>query len=238
MLSQTIEFPLNTLSGAARQKLNYNRTLVFAARHWDKRLFMPNITLAHDDSTSRSLLSGLRNRDPIAWERVSSLYGPHIHYWGKRFGLNNTDTDDLCQTVLVAVIKHSDKFRKENPSHSFRKWLYVIARREAIRMKQSKAALPLAEQSLFQALVEEETQQIDDPSDSETALSELHQRALGLLKASVNAKTWEIFWEATASNLTTEMIAIRFDTTSGNVRVIKMRMLAKLMSILELSDDT
>jgi hypothetical protein len=33
------------------------------------------------------------------------------------------------------------------------------------------------------------------------------------------------------------MIAERFETTPGNVRVIKMRMLGKLRDLLELTDD-
>lgn len=51
------------------------------------------------ESTSRSLIERIRDRDPAAWRRFVALYGPFVYRWSVRHGLQPHDTADV---ILLA----------------------------------------------------------------------------------------------------------------------------------------
>jgi RNA polymerase sigma-70 factor (ECF subfamily) len=79
--------------------------------------------------TRTSLLSRLRNdpSDRSAWDEFVSRYGPKIHSWCLRWGLQNADADDVTQTVLVQLAAKLRGFVYD-PSRSFRGWLKTLTR--------------------------------------------------------------------------------------------------------------
>ena len=65
---------------------------------------------------------------PGGWERLVRLYAPLVASWCRRWGVAEQDMVDVLQDVFSAVAGHLDRFRKEQPSDTFRGWLLTIAR--------------------------------------------------------------------------------------------------------------
>ena len=79
-------------------------------------------------SVSSTLLDQLRSGRPEAWERLVRLYGPVVHRWCRRSGLNADDAADVLQEVLAAVLLHVADFHRDKPQDSFGGWLATITR--------------------------------------------------------------------------------------------------------------
>ena len=75
-------------------------------------------------SISSSLLKRVTDRDPDAWRRVSSLYGPVIYSWARQAGLQANDANDVAQEVLTTLTIRIGDFRRDQPGSTFRGWLW------------------------------------------------------------------------------------------------------------------
>jgi RNA polymerase sigma-70 factor (ECF subfamily) len=85
-----------------------------------------------EDSTAgtrSSLLHRLRGEphDQSAWDEFVGLYGPRIVAWGRRWGLQEADAQDVAQSVLVLLAVKLRSFVYD-PSRSFRAWLKLLTR--------------------------------------------------------------------------------------------------------------
>jgi len=80
------------------------------------------------DSTSADLIPRAQSRDHEAWQRLSKLYGPIVPDWACRAGLQLSDAVDVMQEVFRAVALNVGDFRHDDPSHSFRGWLWTVTR--------------------------------------------------------------------------------------------------------------
>jgi RNA polymerase sigma-70 factor (ECF subfamily) len=80
------------------------------------------------DSTSTDLIERVKQRDPIGWQRLAQLYSPMVYSWCRKFGVAQHDAADVMQNVFRAVFSHADSFRRDEPGHSFRRWLWAITR--------------------------------------------------------------------------------------------------------------
>ncbi len=198
-------------------------------------VLMPALNLA--DSTSKSLLEGLRIGDPIAWARVATVYGPLIIQWCKRWGLPHHDREDICQAVLTSVVLYGETFNKAKPSDQFRKWLFTVTRNHVIKQQTSHHRITTIDAQSISKLVADEQAMLDDPEDPPEVLNELHRRAIQVVRDSCLPENWDIFMAAVTRELDYEEIARRFNTTVGNVRVIRCRYTKKLQDLLELTDD-
>jgi hypothetical protein len=81
------------------------------------------------DPTSATLLGrvGLGPGDQAAWERFVALYGPRIRGWCRRWGLQEADSEDVTQDVLLRLSLRLRAFTYD-PSRSFRSWLHAVTR--------------------------------------------------------------------------------------------------------------
>jgi RNA polymerase sigma-70 factor (ECF subfamily) len=79
--------------------------------------------------TRASLLSRLRGapHDPSAWDDFVGRYGPRIMAWCRRWGLQETDAQDVSQEVLVLLAVKLRTFVYD-PSRGFRAWLKLLTR--------------------------------------------------------------------------------------------------------------
>ena len=77
--------------------------------------------------TSASLLERLHDpADSDAWSRMVDLYTPLIRAWLGRYGLADSDVDDISQTVLSAVVANLPRFQHNGRVGAFRSWLRTI----------------------------------------------------------------------------------------------------------------
>ncbi len=84
---------------------------------------MPGI----DQSTHESLLRAvcMRPFDTDAWSRFVYLYGPLIVAWCRRYGLQDADSRDVAQDVVLQFLKQAERFQYD-PSKKFRSYLRQI----------------------------------------------------------------------------------------------------------------
>src|SRR5437870_1065787 len=116
-------------------------------------------------STSPSLLEGLWRREPGAWERLATLYGPLVYGWCRGKGLQVRDAEDVVQEVFLTVAARVGEFRHDQENATFRGWLWTITRHKLgdwlRRQKNQETAIggTDAQQLMLQTPA-------DEPSDS------------------------------------------------------------------------
>ena len=163
------------------------------------------------DSTSTSLLSRVATLDPEAWQRFVDLYGPLVYEWCRVCGLQPNDAADVAQETFLAVVSKISGFRRERPGDSFRGWLWTVTRnkiRDHFRRLQSiphgqggTAAQRQLEQVPDLAANERQTAPIvADPGG-------LERRALEIVRAGVEDRTWEAFWRASVEGQSAKEVA-------------------------------
>jgi RNA polymerase sigma factor (sigma-70 family) len=145
--------------------------------------------------TSLSLLMRLHQApaDQAAWGEFVAQYGPRIHGWCRQWGLQDADTQDVCQTVLMKLLRAMQTFHYD-PSQSFRAWLKTVthhAWQDLVRgrSRQAHGGAPATDGPL-QSLAARD----DLAARLEAAYEqELLQQALARVRARVNRETWDAF---------------------------------------------
>src|SRR5690349_13361574 len=83
--------------------------------------------------TSASLLADLRElQDQQAWRRFLSHYLPMMQAWARRFGLSESDADELTSRLLIKLVEALPKFEYDPQQGSFRGWLKTVTQRELV----------------------------------------------------------------------------------------------------------
>jgi RNA polymerase sigma-70 factor (ECF subfamily) len=183
-------------------------------------------------STSLSLLERARDNDPDAWRRISRIYGPLVYRWARQAGLQESDAMDLAQEVFAVVSARINDFRHNRPGDSFRGWLWGITSNKVKEFVRCQAANPQAFGGTTAHVrlnelpyAPPEESRAEDLLDTNTGL--MH-RAIGLIRAEFEEKTWQAFWRATIDERKASEIADELGMTSAAVRQAKCRVLWRL----------
>lgn len=192
-------------------------------------------------STSRSLLALLRDDQPAAWQRLTSLYAPLVYHWCRRMGLGEQDMPDVFQQVFQSVAAHIGQFQKLRPGDTFRGWLRTITCnkvRDHFRRtsRQPRAAGGTDAQIYLSHLADP----IDDALDSAVLnaaaeaeeVHELLHAALQLVRQQVHPRTWQAFWQVVVEGRSPEEAGAALAMRPGTVRVAKSRVLSRLRAEL------
>jgi RNA polymerase sigma-70 factor (ECF subfamily) len=78
------------------------------------------------DETRQSLLLRAQTGETNAWKDLTALYRPLILGWLNRQKVPDRDVEDLCQEVLLSVVKHLPGFQHTGQRGAFRAWLRTI----------------------------------------------------------------------------------------------------------------
>ena len=193
---------------------------------------------ARSESSSRisdTLLERVRAQQPEAWGRLVRLYGPLVYRWSRQCGLQAADAADTVQEVFRAVWANVSDFHAEQPSDSFRGWLWTITRnkvRDHFR-RQTAATRALGEPSptiQFQEVPQEEPEQ----GDSQTGVATLQvHRTLESVRHEFEDSTWEAFWRITVQGQTSAEAAAALNMTKSAARQAKYRVLRRLRRELQ-----
>src|SRR5688572_1220447 len=93
-------------------------------------------------STSESLLIRLRDaQDARSWELFVELYTPLVYRYCRRRGLQESDSQDATQEVLVRFSRAIRNFEYDPSKGRFRSWLGKMTH-HIISLQQSKNARP------------------------------------------------------------------------------------------------
>ena len=152
-----------------------------------------------DDSkkTSISLLGRLRAEvaDPDDWSEFVRRYRPLLLGWCRRWGLQDSDAEDVTQDVLVKLAAKLRTFRYD-PSQSFRAYARTLAYyawRDSLESRGRPGARGSGDSDVIDQLLgvaarDDLQERIADAFDRE-----LLEIAMARVRLRVESRTWEAF---------------------------------------------
>jgi RNA polymerase sigma-70 factor, ECF subfamily len=150
-----------------------------------------------NDATDMSLLGRAKAGEGEAWGRLVEMYAPLLYEWCRRIGLQSDDAADVAQDVFATVARKLDSFRRERPGDSFRGWLWSIARSRINdhfrRLKGHAKAQGGTEAQLRLAEIAEPAGSVSVSSAVDNG-NNLERRAIALVRAGIEERTWQAFW--------------------------------------------
>jgi RNA polymerase sigma-70 factor, ECF subfamily len=183
-------------------------------------------------STSLSLLDGIRERDPDKWNRFANIYGPLLYSWCRRGGVPEQDAADVSQEVFRAVAAGIQSFRREQAGDSFRGWLWGICRNKIKDHFRYRGRHPDA---VGGSQIADQAQQIADGLPETWSESDLQQdsqvlfhRALALIQDEFESRTWQAFWRIVVEDRSAGEVADELGMTLGSVHNAKYKVLRRL----------
>ncbi|MEW4569062.1 sigma-70 family RNA polymerase sigma factor [Tautonia sp. JC769] len=144
--------------------------------------------------TDRGLIGKVADwRDASAWNRFDALYRPMVRGWGRRFGLQGDDLEELCQVVMIWLSRKITSFH-EAPSKTFRAWLRCVVSSRAIDLLRARRrSLPVIDPDAMS----DARSPAELPSTSRPAggrLPSVPDEVLQSVRRRVQPESWRIFW--------------------------------------------
>lgn len=189
-------------------------------------------------ATSLSLLGRVRHGEPEAWEKLVDLYGPLVYGWCRQSGLPSDDAADVVQEVFAAVASHVGRFRRDRPGDSWRGWLWTIARNKIIDHFRRLAKQPHApggtdaQRRLAQVPAQPPEIVATTGGDSPKGNGTEH-RALELVRAGVEPRTWQAFWRVVVDEQPVADVAQELGMSVRAVYEAKYRVRRRIRQELE-----
>lgn len=145
--------------------------------------------------TSVSLLGRLGQEapDPEAWTLFVKRYGPLLYIWCRARGLQEADTEDVTQNVLVKLARRLREFRYDE-AQSFRAYLKTLAHFACCDLlEERRAAVGAGDSRVLQELNNAEARDDLARRLAEEFDLELLERARQEVEALVEPQTWAAF---------------------------------------------
>ena len=182
-------------------------------------------------SVSSTLLERVKARRPEAWERLVDLFGPVVYRWCRQTGVGREDAADVVQEVFSSVAAHVGDFRRDSPGDSFTAWLATITRnkiRDWSRRRQGRPEARGGTDAQQQFLQVPELSELSQQSGGTWAGGALPRRALDLVRAEFENRTWEAFWRTAVDGQCPADVAQDLGVTVNAVYKAKSRVLRRL----------
>ena len=191
----------------------------------------PGESYGSTGATSLSLMERMKAREPEAWERFATLYGHIVLSMCRRAGLQGADRADVFQEVVLAVARHLAALRHDRPGDTFRGWLRTITRnkiRDYYRRRKGRPQARGGTDAQQQFLQVPELSEPSHPSGPEQSDSSLSRRALDLVRAEFENRTWEAFWRTAVDRQRPVDVADDLGMSLNAVYKAKSRVLRRL----------
>ena len=188
-------------------------------------------------STSRSLIRRAAANDPVAWQRLSQVYGPLVYQWCRHCSLQPDDAADVVQEVFRSLARSLGSFRREQPGDSFRAWLWTITRNKLRdhhrRAQQGPQAVGGSAAHLQMQQLPDTAPEDTDDHNRQNVRSELARRALDLMQQDFEERTWQAFWKTAVEQKTAPHAAEELGISVAAVYMAKSRVLRRLREELD-----
>jgi len=177
-------------------------------------------------ATSPTLLGRLRQdpTDQAAWGDFVNRYGRTIYRWGRTWGLQEADAEDMTQAVLLKLARQMSGFEYD-PSGSFRGWLKTVAYRAwcdflDARKRTTAGSGDSAVLRLLDSVParDELIQKLDDEYDRE-----LLEKAMARVQLRVQDRTWDAFRMTALESVPGAEAAAALSMTPGAVYVARSK---------------
>lgn len=186
--------------------------------------------------TSLSLLRRACARDQDAWRQLVHLYGPLVHRWCKRAGLQEEDIGDVFQETFRAVARELASFRPTRSTGSFRCWLRAITRTKLAdhfrqRIHQQPGQGGTDAQRQLANIIDPLPAEDDTEAPTENVL--VIRRALDLIKPEFTAPNWTAFWKVALEGRSAVEVAEQLNLNPQAVRQANYRIRRRLRLVLQ-----
>ena len=182
--------------------------------------------------TSMTLLNRLQRSDePETWERLVALYSPLLSTWLRKYDVQDSDSDDLIQEVLMAVSKDLSSFDHNGRPGAFRAWLRSVMVNRLRNFWRARGRHP---QAVGDSSIERRLLQLDDPANELSQLwnrqHDLHvaQQILALAEPNFTTETWAVFTRVALDGERADKVATEIGISLNAVFIAKSRVLSRL----------
>ena len=197
-----------------------------------------------EPETRPSLMLRLRDpQDQEAWTQFVSVYEPLVLRLLKQRGLQEADARDVTQQVIMAVTQAVERWQPDGREASFRRWLFAIARKLALKFIQRGATSNGPSRrgvggtdmiDLLKNLPEPDHRTVAAFDDEYR--NEVLEWAAERAQREFRESTWQAFWRTCVLNEPIASVAESLGMTVGNVYVARTRVIARLKQIVEISE--
>lgn len=187
-------------------------------------------------STSSELIRRAQDYDQAAWQRLADLYGALVYGWARGANLQQSDAADVVQEVFRAAATNIEQFRHEDPSHSFRGWLWTVTHNKICDHYRDVAA---RSEVTGGSDARRRLQELPDlaseapPPPDEASLGYVRRQALEMVRAHFEPHTWQAFWRVTVQRDEPADVAEDLGMSVAAVYMAKSRVLKRLRRELE-----
>lgn len=194
-----------------------------------------------EPETRASLM--LRLRDPSdqqAWSQFVAIYEPLVLRLLRQRGLQDADARDVSQQVILAVTQAVDRWQPDGREASFRRWLFAIARKLALRfiergsvnsgpMRRGVGGTDMLD--LLSSLPQPQPGTVVKFDDEYR--NEVFDWAAERVREEFRATTWQAFWRSCVLQEPVAEVAESLGMTPGNIYVARTRVIARLRQVVE-----
>ena len=196
----------------------------------------------HFPSTSMSLLERASEGDHEAWERIVHLYSPLVDRWCQARHLKHDAISGIGQDVFLTLFKNLGKFKKDDPNHGFRKWLWILTRNKIFDyLRQIRDEPPGVGGSEAREALENYPDNLSssdgEDEDGSTPRAErliVLRRCLEAVQTEFEPRTYQAFWEVVMDGKPPGEVARSLGMKSvGAVYTARSRVVQRLRAVLE-----
>ena len=185
----------------------------------------------------------LRLRDPLdqqAWTQFVTIYEPLVLRMLRQRGLQEADARDVAQQVIIAVTRAVERWQPDGREASFRRWLFGIARRLAMRfIERSVTVGGPARRGVGGSDMVDLLKNLPEPEHRTVVAfddeyrNEVFDWAAEQVRGEFRETTWQAFWRSCVLHEPIVEVAESLGMTAGNVYVARTRVIARLRQAVE-----
>jgi RNA polymerase sigma-70 factor (ECF subfamily) len=162
--------------------------------------------------------------DPSTWDEFVRCYRQQILGWCRAWGLQETDADDVTQTVLVRLLQKLRRFRYD-PARSFRGWLRTVTYNVCQDWRTEAAAQPAGggDSGVFRLLTSAAARDdLANRIEAEYAREMLNVVMLRVRRR-VQPHTWAAFYQTAVEERDAAEVADELDVPLASLFVYRSR---------------
>jgi RNA polymerase sigma-70 factor (ECF subfamily) len=194
-----------------------------------------------EPETRPSLMLRLRDpQDQQAWTQFVAIYEPLVLRMLKQRGLQEADARDVTQLVVLAVTQAVDRWKPDGRDASFRRWLFGIARKSALKfIERGATSRGPARRGVGGTDMLDLLKNLPEPEHRTVTVfddeyrNEIFDWAAERVRDEFRESTWQAFWRTCVLNEPIAEVADCLGMTTGNVYVARTRVIARLRQKVE-----
>ncbi len=182
----------------------------------------------NNESTRSSVLKAVADTEnAVAWNRLFDLYSGFVYSIARRKGLNETDADDMVQTVFCDLARNLPSFKYDREKGRFRSYLAGLVNwRVTDRLRSSRRDAEL--KAGFWEEARARAEQGDDEFAEREWRAAAMEEALRRMKPGVRPEHYAAFVASAVEGQDTESVMALYGISRDNLYQIRARLTAKL----------